>query len=344
MRSRSFFKNPAASLAILACVAALCVGACQKPEDAPDRTSDRPPLTYPVTVSGISSGAYMAVQTHVALSDSVAGVAAIAGGPYHCAQGDLARALGSCVSGDGIDIDSLIAFTLQAANDGRIAATENLRDAKVWVLHGTEDTVVGSGTSLGVAAFYRAFVDPASIDFVDDIPAAHGWPTLTSGADCAELGADFINACDFDAAGSLLRHIIGDIEPGSSRVAADDLSDLDISALVTPGSHIASNGLVYVPPDCHEPAGTCRLHIAFHGCRQGAQFIDRRFAANVGLNEWASGNRIVVLYPQVETSPGNPLGCWDWWGYTGSDYDLANGKQIGTIANIIDAWATSTLL
>ena len=82
----------------------------------------------------------------------------------------------------------------------------------------------------------------------------------------------------------------------------------------------------------------CRLHIAFHGCRQGAEFIGDRFVANAGLNEWASQNQIVVVYPQISASVMNPQGCWDWWGYTGPQYDQKNGKQIVGINAIITAF------
>ena len=47
------------------------------------------------TVSGISSGAYMAVQFGVAHSAAVKGVGAIAGGPYYCAQDDVNTATGT---------------------------------------------------------------------------------------------------------------------------------------------------------------------------------------------------------------------------------------------------------
>lgn len=38
-----------------------------------------------VSTSGISSGAYMAVQFHVGFSATVKGAGVVAGGPYHCA-------------------------------------------------------------------------------------------------------------------------------------------------------------------------------------------------------------------------------------------------------------------
>jgi hypothetical protein len=46
-----------------------------------------------LTVSGISSGAYMAVQFQVAHSKLVRGAGVIAGGPYNCAEGSIRRAL-----------------------------------------------------------------------------------------------------------------------------------------------------------------------------------------------------------------------------------------------------------
>jgi poly(3-hydroxybutyrate) depolymerase len=51
-----------------------------------------------VTVSGISSGGFMAVQLHVAHSSTVKGAGVLAGGPYYCAQGNLWAAFYRCTS------------------------------------------------------------------------------------------------------------------------------------------------------------------------------------------------------------------------------------------------------
>ncbi|MBC86589.1 MAG: polyhydroxybutyrate depolymerase, partial [Bdellovibrionaceae bacterium] len=42
-----------------------------------------------ISVSGISSGSYMAGQLHVALSGTFSGVGLVAGGPYYCSQGSV---------------------------------------------------------------------------------------------------------------------------------------------------------------------------------------------------------------------------------------------------------------
>src|SRR5690606_42143032 len=54
------------------------------------------------------------------------------------------------------------------------------------------------------------------------------------------------------------------------------------------------------------------------------------FVNGSGINEWADRYRLVVLYPQTRASlaPLNPKACWDWWGYTGANYDTRAGAQL----------------
>src|SRR5512132_2605036 len=113
----------------------------------------------------------------------------------------------------------------------------------------------------------------------------------------------------------------------------------------------AENGYLYVPDDCKSGA-QCRLHVAFHGCKQGGDNdhpYGNIFARVAGYNEWAKNNRIVVIYPQVQAQtywPINPQGCWDWWGqlYTGEDYAKLSGKQIKAVAQMINTLVGRDLL
>jgi len=50
------------------------------------------------SVSGVSSGGYMAVQFHVAHSRLVKGAGVLAGGPYYCAQGSVWTATYNCLA------------------------------------------------------------------------------------------------------------------------------------------------------------------------------------------------------------------------------------------------------
>lgn len=66
-------------------------------------------------------------------------------------------------------------------------------------------------------------------------------------------------------------------------------------------------------------------------------------ARGAGFNEWAEANRLVVLYPQAKASrmaPLNPLGCWDWWGYTDEDYATRDGAQIKAVQAMVDRLTT----
>jgi len=298
-----------------------------------------------ISVSGMSSGAYMAVQAHVAFADKIGGIAAVAGGPYHCAAGDVQLALARCLTGAGLDPRPLIEFARAAADDARNAATEQMAADRIWIFHSPVDTVVAPAVGAALRDFYADFVaDPAQIEFVDDVETAHGWPTVDAGASCLEWGGDFINACDFDTAGRLLGHIYGELLPRAPAADPDSLFVLDVSRYFGDGNGVADTAYVYAPENCRAATSACRLHLAFHGCVQGAEFIDDRFVRQAGFNEWAETNDIVVVYPQIEKSLFNPKGCWDWWGYSGEDYEVRAGKQLAGVGAIIDAFVSGTLL
>ncbi len=285
-----------------------------------------------LTVSGVSAGGYMAVQYQVAYSKDVIGAGIIAAGPWYCARGSLVRALGDCMGGSpaGPEIVPLIDELRRAAADKRVDDPSWLAPDRVWVLHGANDRTIGAAVTDALVRFYRSFLPPERIAYETQLPAAHGFPTRSEGGPCGEAASPWLNDCDYDAAGELLGHLYGALAPrgdpdsgrlldfGQARHAGDAASSLDEA------------GFVYVPADC--AAGRpCRLHIAFHGCRQGADFTGRAFARRAGYNAWAASNRIVVLYPQVARSwlfPFNPQGCWDWWGYTGDGYAWRTAPQL----------------
>ena len=297
-----------------------------------------------ISVSGVSSGAYMAVQTQVALADRIAGVAALAGGPYHCAEGSVQTALGPCIKGEGLNVEPMLATVNERAAAGTIAGTEQLAGSRAWVFHSPTDGIVSPRTSEVLVEFYRNFLPAESIVFVNDVEAAHGFPTLDTGVACNEMGGDYLNACNFDAAGRLLAHLYGELSPRAETAPVDNLQIVDFSRFFAADADIADQGFVYTPASCRDDSSDCRLHVVFHGCRQGAEFIEDRFAVQAGYNEWAESNDIVVAYPQVEKSLlANPQGCWDWWGYTDADYDTRVGVQIAGVSAMIDAFVSGQL-
>ncbi|KAA2286167.1 extracellular catalytic domain type 2 short-chain-length polyhydroxyalkanoate depolymerase [Arenimonas fontis] len=297
-----------------------------------------------VAVAGLSSGAYMAAQAHLALAERLDGVALIAGGPPGCAQGQLQVALGPCMVArpHGPDVPALLARARERAADGRAAPLSALAGDRVLVMHGTEDATVNPAVGAAARDFYTALVEEGiafELTWDGERRFGHVWPTVAEGGDCLDGGSPWLGACGFDAAGEVMHHLFGPVEgaPGEPR---GELRRFGQAGLAADGGDplLADEGFLYLPPEC--AAGeACGLLVAFHGCQQDIGSVGDTFARGSGLNAWADLHRVAVLYPQARSSylPLNPKACWDWWGYTGEDYDTRTGAQLRWLAAVLDA-------
>ncbi len=289
------------------------------------------------TVSGLSSGAYMAVQLHVANSRSIIGAGVVAGGPYFCAEGQLPTALNRCMQtliGEP-DANALFSRARALADAGRIDPLVGLADDRVYLFSGTQDGTVTRPVMDSARDFYRqAGIAEQSIKYVNDIPAGHAFIVEEAANACGVTGSPFINDCDYDQAGDILRHLHGALEPPAAMDESGLLEFVQSEFLADPETHgMASSGFIYIPAICAagEP---CRLHIAFAGCKQTPADIGDLYARTTGYNRWAETNRLVILYPQSSVSNGNPNGCWDWWGYDDPAYHTKRGRQMAAIAKM----------
>lgn len=299
-----------------------------------------------VMVAGLSSGAYMATQAHLALSDRIHGAALVAGGPYGCADGKLDVALSSCMKGEpAIDVAALVAKAKARAGNGEIPALSNLAGDPVFVLHGSKDETVAAAVSKASADFYQVLgqeePDLAGIKVEWDGARAfpHLFPVASGEASCEKSEAPYIGNCGYDAAEAIFTHLYG-----AAPAAATDptgtiaLFDQAPYAAADKKTHMADQGEIYVPKACAD-GQPCGVLVALHGCQQNRDAVGEAFVTGSGLNRWADVYRVVVLYPQAHASlaPLNPKACWDWWGYTGADYDLRSGAQIAWLSNALDA-------
>jgi poly(3-hydroxybutyrate) depolymerase len=297
--------------------------------------------TSTFTVSGLSSGGYMAIQIHVAHSSRVTGVGALAAGPYNCAQGSLWTALNECMApSTSSRLPRWEVLKTQAdrfARDKLVDPTSNLASARVWLFAGLRDRTVKPDVVAVAERFYASYnTKPV---FVRDKPAGHGMVTLDAGLACDKSDPPFINDCDYDAAGELLRHLLPGLsapvfKPGGQLIQFDQKAFAGGSAYTI---SMADTGYAYVPLACDSE--TCRVHVAFHGCRQGAETVGEAFVRDAGYNRWADTNRLIVLYPQAIARYWwvyNPRGCWDWWGYTGSRYATKEGPQVRAVVNMVE--------
>ncbi len=308
--------------------------------------------TQAVTVSGISSGGYMAVQFHIAHSSTVDGAGVLAGGPYECAAGSTWFALTRCMTPTWWStLPSVEVFrqrTLRRAQSGDVDPLAGLASDRAWVFSGGRDTTVEQPVVDSLIELYRTWLPSGQPLAVTHPDAGHAMISTEEPEpnSCASSEPPFINRCgDFDAAGELLAHLLGALapkqEPPAERVRPFDQQPfLDNKAAA---SGMADEGYVFFPETCE--SGGCRVHVAFHGCRQTTRQIGLRFVENAGYIEWAQSNRLIVLFPQVVPRHGwtgglswvfNPNGCWDWWGYTNADYATRKGRQIRAVQAMIE--------
>jgi poly(3-hydroxybutyrate) depolymerase len=292
------------------------------------------------TVSGLSSGGFMAVQLHVANSATFAkGAGVVAGGPFYCAEGSVTNATGRCMAySSSIPVSSLVNTTNSWANSGFVDPVANLAGSKVYLFSGTADNTVKPAVMNDLKTYYQAFMPAANILVKNNLAAGHAFITDTSGASCGSTASPYINNCGFDAPGALLQHLYGPLNPRNNGTLGGSFIEFDQTAFVT-GNGMATTGWAYVPQACTTGA-TCRLHVVLHGCKQNTASVGQQVVQNAGYNRWADSNGIVVLYPQTSTAATNS--CWDWWGYGSANYAKKSGPQMVAIKAMVDRVGSGT--
>lgn len=325
------------------------------------------------SVSGISSGGFMAAQVQVAHASIIRGAGIVAGGPYYCARDSAFKATTECsctgeptlsckVDEASAAVPELVAATRAYHAEGRIDDPDLLARQRVVTVVGGRDALVPAAITRQLHAYYDAFGLPAAALRPVTLDAAgHTMPTTSYGGACGASEEPYIGQCGFEAAHAILDWIYGpDAAPPRSTPAPDGrFVEFDQRAYVPrtgPFSYLWGTGLddtgwVYIPSACAAGA-RCRLHVVFHGCRQGQSYIPLRrppggglyngttFVRNTGYDRWADTNRLVVLFPQAVSIPWkNPNGCWDWWGFTDDGYATRDGIQIRSVRAMIDRLA-----
>jgi poly(3-hydroxybutyrate) depolymerase len=293
-----------------------------------------------IGVSGLSSGGYMANQFHIAHSDWVDKIGIIAAGPYYCAQNNIKTALAQCVNKSTDETSSNLTQTAKRYEEQhKIAALDNLKNSKVWLFRGTKDSKIDTNVAQALHKQYLMWIDKKDVEYIDQQPFAHHFPTLNYGSECDVSAPPFIGNCDYDAAGTMLNFLYPNLQPRNTQPQGKLVSIDQQSLGGKQATSLAEQGYMYIPKTCL--AGeSCQLHISFHGCQQNEQTVGTQFVKNNGLNNWADTNHLVLLYPQTKNSmfmPLNPQGCWDWWGYTDNDYATQNGQQIRAVKQIAES-------
>ncbi len=300
------------------------------------------------SVSGLSSGAFMAVQLQVAYSRSIVGAGIVAGGPYYCAAGN-PYFTGICMGQVPLFQPNPTLMANAARRFARARSIDplvHLGQRRVYVFSGTHDSIVRPQAVDATVSFFRQLgVKEGNLNYVNDVPAGHALITPKFGNECPANAAPYISHCSvggegYDQAGALLQHLHGPLLPRAD-TPTGQIAAFDQRAFAAAGTGMADTGYLYVPQSCTRSGARCKVHVALHGCLQAAESVGSAFTTEAGYNHWADGNRILVLYPQVNKSevPANPQGCWDWWGYTGANYAHKSGPQLKAIMAMVNRLA-----
>jgi hypothetical protein len=321
------------------------------------------------SVSGISSGGFMAVQFGTAWSSIIKGVGIVAGGPFYCAQATgsdfwngytapILRATGPCMEGPPPDVHLFIDKADEKTASGEIDATSNLRHQKIYIFHGFNDTVVAQSVTDATAQFYRHYLSQEGVGnlfYQTTLGAGHAqvlpYNERFGGLNACDLNqSPYINECGYDQAGVILQQTYGALNPpnyGKPTGTLKSFSQGRYTGSDEPASlSMGDTGYVFVPKECEpEQGAACRVHIALHGCTQDVGDIGKLYIDDSGYNAWADTNRIIVLYPQtvsrplVGLPPQNPQACWDWWSYVTHDdsHVTKSGSQIKALKAMLDA-------
>ncbi|MFM8901489.1 MAG: hypothetical protein ACKOF9_16320 [Burkholderiales bacterium] len=225
-----------------------------------------------VTVSGLSSGGYMAAQFAVAYSASISGVGVLAGGPYGCSEGSVSTASLNCSCpanppwwlqwqqwwGGGcqtLATDVYVNRSLDAVrgNQGHIDDPVHIKRQRLWLFSGGQDKVVPAPLVLALKTTYERWGVPAAQIRHDNKPdAGHGFPSLAATESCSTTAAPFITQCQLDAAGELLKWLYPTLSSATpSAVDANAFKRFDQTRYAQAGefNSLDATGWLYLPPE-----------------------------------------------------------------------------------------------
>lgn len=263
-----------------------------------------------ISVSGISSGAAMAFQLHVAHSKDLVGAGLVAGPPFRCADLMLGQfppvtaemtAINMCtayykklpvltvpgVAGRPIELSRLTYLAKDALDRRAVDPQSGLCGDRVYLIAGGDDQTVPGNVTNATQALYetlmgacpdgQAAVRQVVSKTVPGMP--HTMPTTASPNQTGCVaGAPYIANCGVDGAADMMAYLHRrENVPQANRPAEpSNLIRFDQHAVIgatNPTWRMHRYGYIYVPDGCKN-GQSCSLHIALHGCHQNQDQIN----------------------------------------------------------------------
>lgn len=294
-----------------------------------------------VSISGISSGAAMAVQYAVGHSGSTVGVGSIAGPPWGCADGSASQAINKCMCGRQSP-DNKVNEARQLAASGKIdslsASNKPLRLSRSFVFQSPADATVVEKSGKANIAFLSSFIgNNSEVDFGNAVDgsnkAGHGIIAPDShNKSCQADGTEttYIRYCGAEDNAGKMFHALYD-DPGSpfdpsqrvNNIPESEVWQFDQQHLidqVKPGTKVAPDTIWWwfwtFPSERRKNFDmaekgyiyvppSCRVSgsaCRVHIALHGCKQDVKNFANRAGYNNWAEHYKVIVVYPAIEPS------------------------------------------
>lgn len=295
-----------------------------------------------VTISGLSSGAAMAVQYAVAHSSSIVGIGSVAGVGWDCADGSLSRALNDCLCGRHA-LKTKIDAARQMAASGKIDALVSGKPqalTRSYAFHSPVDMTVVKKSGQANIDFLNAFIgDEPTVDGGNPADgsdqAGHGIISPDGTDACRFDGNEktYIRRCGAeDNAGKMFlalydpgaafdpskrvnnipdsevwqfdqQHLIDQVKAGGSQVAPDESWFGWWPYRSSRRKNFDMAAKGYIyVPPSCRSSGSA---CRVHIALHGCKQNVRDFATRAGYNNWAEHYKTIVVYPAI--APNIPL-------------------------------------
>jgi len=318
--------------------------------------------TKKVTLSGLSGGGSFAEILHLTYSSHFSGIGIFSAFFYRC--GNYSKTIeehyAKCGNPGGYPTKGFkpntklsnpnlaVKNAKEYADAKLIDPLNNLRHQKVFIWQGTIDVYTTPNNGLSVLNIYEPYLDSKEQVYTKIQYANHHLPTINRGTNCP-MQSDptkdaFIGKCQYNGVYNMLDFLLPQntvVSPENQKSKLTNLKEFDQSEFfhgignsTTIG--LADVGFIYVPSNCTSTKNKCYLHFYFHGCFLTFSEVGTKHIVQSGFLEVAEANNIIVVFPMAKVTPANTGGCFDFFGYTGSNYAMKTGKQITIIQRILE--------
>ena len=246
------------------------------------------------------------------------------------------------------DTAALIRATDRNAARGAVDPTANLARHRIWLFSGAFDTIVPRPAMDGSERYYRHYVGGSAVFYEKGLEAGHGQPPPIPATVVRRGGRPLHQQVQLRRGGrAAALDIDGPLDPPNTGRLGGEFVRVDQTRSSPTRPRTAWTrpaGSTCRRPAAPAPAAGCTSPSTAAGRPQGfapapgLPAYGTTFVRHAGYAEWADTNGIIVLYPQAAPAPseGDPLGCWDWWGYDDPDYALKRGRQMAAVKGMVD--------